>query len=297
MDKLNLMSSFVAVVEEGSFTAAANRLGKTKALVSTHISQLETLLQVRLIIRSTRSMQITGEGKSYYEQAKKILDDIVTLEAQLLHDSQSLVGRLRISAPTTFGELVLMPCIAELTSANPDLNIELLLNDRYVDLINEGFDVGLRIGNLADSSLIARSAGFTRLMLCASPAFIEHYGKPAAIQQLAELPCVFDTNYRHSGTWHFINDQHETEIRPNITARVNSALAAANMARTGRVIAYCPEFAIQSMLDSGELIRVLPDECNTRLPVSVIYPHRQHLSSKVTTFTQHFIDYWQRESA
>ncbi len=297
MDKLNLMSSFVAVAEEGSFTAAANRLGKTKALVSTHISQLETLLQVRLIIRSTRSMQITGEGKSYYEQAKKILDDIVTLEAQLLHDSQSLVGRLRISAPTTFGELVLMPCIAELTSANPDLNIELLLNDRYVDLINEGFDVGLRIGNLADSSLIARSAGFTRLMLCASPAFIEHYGKPAAIQQLAELPCVFDTNYRHSGTWHFINDQHETEVRPNITARVNSALAAANMARTGRVIAYCPEFAIQSMLDSGELISVLPDECNTRLPVSVIYPHRQHLSSKVTTFTQHFIDYWQRESA
>lgn len=296
MDKLNLMSTFVAVTEEGSFTAAAKRLGKTKALVSTHISQLEDLLNVRLLIRSTRSMQITSEGQSYYEQAKKILDDIVTLEAQLLQESQSLVGRLRISAPTTFGELVLMPCIAELTSANPELKIELLLNDRYVDLISEGFDVALRIGNLADSSLIARPAGFTQMILCASPAFIDHYGAPESIQQLTDLPCVFDTNLRHGGIWSFINKTQETEIRPNIIARVNSALAAAHMARTGRVIAYCPEFSVHTMLESGELISLLPEACHTRMPVNVIYPHRQHLSSRVTTFTQHFIDYWRRST-
>ncbi|WP_290701699.1 LysR family transcriptional regulator [Amphritea sp.] len=294
MDKLNLMTSFIAVAEEGSFTAAANRLGKTKALISTHISQLEDLLKVRLLIRSTRSMQITSEGQSYYEQAKKILDDIVTLEAQLLHESQSLVGRLRISAPTTFGELVLMPCIAELTSANPELKIELLLNDRFVDLISEGFDVALRIGNLADSSLIARPAGFTRMFLCASPEFIEHYGEPESIHQLAELPCVFDTNYRHAGSWSFTQDQREVEVRPHITARVNSALAAANMARTGRVITYCPEFAVHAMLEKGELISLLPHEYKSQIPVNVIYPHRQHLSTRVTIFTQYFIDYWHR---
>lgn len=294
MDKLNLMSTFVTVTEAGSFTAAANRLGKTKALVSTHISQLEDLLKVRLIIRSTRSMQITSEGQSYYEQAKKILDDIVNLEAQLLNESQSLVGRLRISAPTTFGELVLMPFIAELTSASPDLKVELQLNDRFVDLISEGFDVALRIGKLADSSLIARPAGFTRMILCASPAFIKHYGRPDSIQQLEDLPCVFDSNYRQAGSWSFLCDQREIDVKPRIIARVNSALAAAHMARTGRVIAYCPEFAVHSMLEKGELVTLLPQMCNTQIPVNVIYPHRQHLSSRVTTFTRHFIDYWNR---
>lgn len=296
MDKLNLMSTFVTVTEAGSFTAAANRLGKTKALVSTHISQLEALLKVRLIIRSTRSMQVTSEGYSYYEQAKKILDDIVNLEAQLLNESQSLVGRLRISAPTTFGELVLMPFIAELTSANPDLKIELQLNDRFVDLISEGFDVALRIGKLADSSLIAKPAGFTRMILCASPEFIAHYGRPDTIEQLADLPCVFDSNYRQAGSWGFLQDKQNVEIKPRIIARVNSALAAANMAFTGRVIAFCPEFAIHSMLEKGELVSLLPQVCNTQIPVNVIYPHRQHLSSRVTTFTQQFIAYWNRQT-
>lgn len=297
MDKLNLMSTYVTVVEAGSFTAAAKRLGKTKALVSTHIAQLENVLKVRLIIRSTRSMQITSEGNRYYDQARKILDDIVNLESQLLRESQSLVGQLRISAPTTFGELVLMPFIAELTSANPELKIELQLNDRFVDLIGEGFDAALRVGNLADSSLIARSAGSTQMSLCASPDFIDYYGQPDSIRQLENLPCVFDTNYRQSGSWSFMQDTQKIEIRPQIIARVNSALAAAKMASTGRVIAFCPEFAIQTMLENGELVRLLPQLCNTPIPINVIYPHRQHLSNRVTTFTQQFIAYWNRRNA
>jgi len=297
MDKLNLMSTFVTVAEAGSFTAAAKRLGKTKALVSTHIAQLENLLKVRLIIRSTRSMQITSEGNSYYHQARKILDDITHLESQLLHQSQSLAGRLRISAPTTFGELVLMPFIAELTTANPELQIELQLNDRYVDLISEGYDAALRVGNLADSSLIARRAGFTQMILCASPEFVKHYGQPDSLGQLEGLPCVFDTNDRQGGNWSFVQEQQKIEIRPKIVAWVNSALAAAKMASTGRVMALCPEFAIHTMLQTGELIRLLPQVNNTPIPINVIYPHRQHLSNRVTTFTQQFMAYWNRQNA
>ncbi|WP_370280614.1 LysR family transcriptional regulator [Pontibacterium sp.] len=178
MDKLNLMTSFIAVAEEGTYTAAGKRLGKTTPLISTHISQLEELLDVRLITRSTRSMQLTPTGQSYYEEAKKVLDDIATLEARVRKENQNLVGRLRISAPVTFGEQVLMPFIAKMVEANPQLNVELMFNDRYVDIVAEGFDTAIRIGQLEDSALIARRIGSIRMLLCASPTFIERYGMP-----------------------------------------------------------------------------------------------------------------------
>ncbi|GGK76614.1 LysR family transcriptional regulator [Amphritea balenae] len=294
MDKLNLMTSFIAVAEAGSFTAAARQLGKTKALVSTHVSQLEEWLKVRLIIRSTRSMMLTPEGQSYYEQAKKILDDVASLEADLLYKNQSLVGRLRISAPTTFGELVLMPFIAQMTADNPELNIDLMLNDRYVDLIGEGFDMGIRIGKLEDSSLIARSAGDRKMTLCATAGFIDRFGLPEQLEQLSEMPCVFDSNFREGAGWSFHRDDQEVEVKPRFVARVNSALAAANMARTGAVIANCPDFAVQSLIEQGELIPLFEEHPQRPIPVNIIYPHRQHLSTKVKTFTDGLINYLAR---
>ncbi|BBB27590.1 LysR family transcriptional regulator [Amphritea japonica] len=291
MDKLNLMTSFIAVVEEGSFTAGAHQLGKTKALLSTHVSQLEAWLKVRLIIRSTRSMQLTPEGKIYYEQAKKILDDIATLEAELLYKNQSLVGRLRISAPTTFGEIVLMPFVARMITDHPELNIDLVLNDRYVDLIGDGYDMAIRIGELQDSSLIARPAGFRKLLLCAAPAFLDRYGLPEKLQQLESMLGVFDSNLREGACWSFQQGDRNIEIKPIFITRVNSALAAANMARTGTVLAQCPDFAVQGMLQRGELIPLFEEYSQQALPVSIVYPHRQHLSTKVKFFSDGLIKY------
>ncbi len=291
MDKLNLMTSYIAVAEQGSFTAAARQLGKTKALLSTHVSQLEEWLKVRLITRSTRSMKLTPEGQSYYEQAKKIIDDIATLEAELQHQNRTLVGRLRIAAPTTFGELVLMPYIAQMLTDNPELTIELVLNDRFTDLIAEGFDLGIRIGQMDDSNLIARSAGSLQMMLCASPDYLKRYGTPHQLTQLNKLPCVFDSNHRAGASWRFQTDDGLIEVRPTFVVRVNSALAAANMARSGTVIAYCPDFAVNGMLQTGELVPVLADLCHKQIPVNIIYPHRQHLSAKVKAFADGLIDY------
>ena len=294
MDKLNLMSSFIAVAEEGTYTAAAKRLGKTKALISTHVSQLEGLLDVRLITRSTRSMQLTPTGQSYYEEAKKVLDDIATLEAQVRQEHQTLVGRLRISAPATFGELVMMPFIAQITSQNPQLNVELMLNDRYVDIVAEGFDAAIRIGHLEDSTLIARPIGNITMQLCAAPSFLEQHGRPASPDDLNTLPCVFDTNYRQANRWNFIHAGQEFDIKPSIIARVNSALAAANMAKTGAAITYAPDFAVQDSLNSGQLISLLEENCLTAIPINMIYPHRKHLSAKVTAFIEQFSTYVQQ---
>lgn len=296
MDKLNLMSSFIAVAEEGTYTAAAKRLGKTKALISTHVSQLEGLLDVRLITRSTRSMQLTPTGQSYYEEAKKVLDDIATLEAQVRQEHQTLVGRLRISAPATFGELVMMPFIAQITSQNPQLNVELMLNDRYVDIVAEGFDAAIRIGHLEDSTLIARPVGNITMRLCAAPEFIKQHGMPASPDDLCNLPCVFDTNYRQANRWGFTHAGRALDVKPKIIARVNSALAAANMAKTGAAITYAPDFAVQDSLANGRLISLLEECCLTEIPINMIYPHRKHLSAKVTAFIEQFSAYVQQRN-
>lgn len=296
MDKLNLMTSFIAVAEEGTYTAAAKRLGKTKALISTHVSQLEGLLDVRLITRSTRSMQLTPTGQSYYEEAKKVLDDIATLEAQVRQEHQTLVGRLRISAPATFGELVMMPFIAQITSQNPQLNVELMLNDRYVDIVAEGFDAAIRIGHLEDSTLIARPVGNITMRLCAAPEFLEQHGMPTSPDDLCNLPCVFDTNYRQANRWGFTHAGRALDVKPNIIARVNSALAAANMAKTGAAITYAPDFAVEESLMSGRLISLFEECCLTEIPINMIYPHRKHLSAKVTAFIEQFSAYVQQRN-
>lgn len=285
MDKLNLMSSFIAVVEEGNFTSAAKRIGKTTALVSTHISQLEENLGVRLVTRSTRSIKLTSTGLGYYEEAKRVLDDIYTLEAKVRQEHQSLIGEIRITAPTTFGELVLAPLFAELIEGNPQLQIELSLNDRFVDIVAEGFDMAIRIGKLEDSALIARQINSTKMVCYASPAFLKKHGHPQTPEDLHHLPCIFDTNNRKS-SWSFSKGEKTYTIKPNSIMKVNSAVAAGRLATTGLGICSSPHFAVKDALKSGELVTVLDDYSQVEIPISVIYSHRKHLSAKVSTFLE-----------
>lgn len=293
MDKLNLMTSFVAVVEEGSFTAAAKRLGKTTALISTHVTQLEESLGVRLVTRSTRSLKLTSTGQGYYAEAKRLLDDFASLEAKVRQEHDSLIGDLRVSAPTTFGEIVLVPLIAELIANNPNLNVELSLNDRFVDIISEGFDLAVRIGYLEDSSLVARKVGLSKLRLCASPAFIQQHGGLSHPEQLQNLPCVLDTNLRTNNIWLLSDGEQEFKVKPKVMMKVNSAIAAAQIAKRGLAISYSPEFAIKDDLAAGHLIPILDTYCQSAVPISVLYTHRKHLSARVSAFvemiSQHFL--------
>ncbi len=281
MDKLNLMASFIAVVEEGNFTAAARRIGKTTALVSTHISQLEENLDVQLVTRTTRSIKLTSTGLNYYEEAKRVLDDIASLEAKVRQEHESLVGEIRITAPTTFGELVLAPLFADMIKNHPQLQIDLSLNDRFVDIVAEGFDMAIRIGQLEDSALIARKISTTKMVLCASPAFIEKHGQPESPVDLQKLPCIFDTNNRYN-YWSFKDGKKILNIKPNSIMKVNSAVAAGKLACAGLGICSSPQFAVQDALDRGNLVIVLDEFNPTEIPINVIYSHRKHLSAKVS---------------
>jgi DNA-binding transcriptional LysR family regulator len=281
MDKLNLMSSFIAVVEEGNFTAAARRIGKTTALVSTHISQLEENLDVRLVTRSTRSIKLTSTGLSYYEEAKRVLDDIASLEAKVRQEHESLVGEIRITAPTTFGELVLAPLFADMITNNPQLKIDLSLNDRFVDIVAEGFDMAIRIGQLEDSAMIARKISMTKMVLCASPEYLAKHGHPKHPEDLQKMPCIFDTNNRNN-YWSFKDGKQDLNIKPNSIMKVNSAVAAGKLASLGLGICSSPQFAVQDKLDAGALVTVLDDFNHTEIPINAIYSHRRHLSAKVT---------------
>jgi DNA-binding transcriptional LysR family regulator len=299
------MEAFITVFEEGSYTAAAKRLGRTKAMVSTQVSQLEAHLQIRLMTRSTRSIQATAMGRTYYEQAKLLLEDLDNLESQLTQSSQNVAGKLRIAVPTTYGEQVVMPFVAKLIETYPELEIDILLSDRYVDLINEGVDAAIRIGRLEDSSLIANHIGKVNMMLCASQAFLENYPTPKQFSDLSNLPCVLDDNSRENH-WSFeaIENQDAMEgnntkgkiesrvkITPNYKVRVNSASAAVQLARHGKLICYTPAFAAQDLINQGLLVPILAKAHQTHFPIQIVYPHRKHTSARLTQFIAEFKAY------
>ena len=304
------MEAFITVFEEGSYTAAAKRLGRTKAMVSTQVFQLESHLQIRLMTRSTRSIQATAMGRTYYEQAKLLLEDLDNLESQLTQSSQNVAGKLRIAVPTTYGEQVVMPFVAKLIETYPELEIDILLSDRYVDLINEGVDAAIRIGRLEDSSLIASHIGKVNMMLCASQAFLESYPTPRQFSDLSDLPCVLDDNSREN-YWSFeaIENQDAMEginskgkstkgklesrvkVTPNYKVRVNSASAAVQLARHGKLICYTPAFAAQDLINQGLLVPILAKAHQTHFPIQIVYPHRKHTSARLTQFIAEFKAY------
>ncbi len=286
MDKLNLMNSFVYVAEKGSYTAAAQHLGKTKALMSTHVSQLENTLEVRLIHRSTRGLQLTDAGRAYYEQAKRILDDISMVEVGLRSDQQQVAGRLRISAPTTFGECVLMPFVAQFIEQHPDLHIDVVLNDRFVDLVSEGYDLAIRIGHLQDSDLIAVSVGHMTLKVCASPAFIEQHGLPSHPHQLSALPAVFDSNHKGPKLRQCFKDGETLSFPFQAAISVNNALASATLAVHANVFTISPDFAVDPYIRNNKLVQLLPDYDFGAYPVNAVYSHRKYLQQKVNVFNQ-----------
>lgn len=276
-----MMRAYIAVYEQGSMTKAARILGKTKALVSTHITRLEDLLETRLITRSTRSLHFTQAGKTYYLQSKQIIDNITSLEASLKQRETELVGRLRISAPTTYGEQKLIPVLAKMMTQHPQLNLDIVLTDRYVDLVEEGFDAAIRIGHLPDSTLIAIKVGEVNMCCCASAQALDRIKSPQHPQELSELPCIHDTNSNQGRQWLFYenNSPLKVKLSPLITA--NGAAAAANLAKHHVGFCYVPDFAVESFIKTNRLYSVLESYLPPPLPINLIFTHRQYLSHKV----------------
>ncbi|MDD2867138.1 LysR family transcriptional regulator [Neomegalonema sp.] len=284
MDNLQTMRAFAAVVEAGSFTAAAEQLRLTKGVVSKQVSQLEGRLGVRLLNRTTRSVSLTEFGQAYYERVARILTDIEDLESAAQERQTEPRGRLRLTAPQVFGDMFVAPVVRRYLELYPETTVELILADRFVSLVEEGFDLAVRIAEPPDSSLIARKIRPVRHVTCASPAYLGRRGTPHQPRDLRDHDCVIDLNGRTPRTWRYRANGEPLTVNVNGRAAVNSAAAARGMALEGLGIALIPDFIVAADLAAGSLVELFAENHAYDSAVYTIYPHARHLAPKVRRF-------------
>ena len=285
MDTLDGMKTIVAVVETGSFTAASERQGLSKALVSKYVGEVENRLGVRLFNRSTRRLALTEEGQRYYDQVIPLLEEFEALVDNVTGEQSTPRGLLRVSVPQTFGEMTLSPLIPKFLDANPEMSIDLQLSDRKIDMLEEGIDVVIRIGGVDDSSLIARRIRTLPLLLCASPAYIERHGEPENAQHISQHHCIIDSNFRIGKQWPIVSPDGQTDlIEVSSKIAVNSPRAVKAITMAGGGIGMIPRFIVESEIEQGLLQEILPGYHTLEFGLFAIYPHRRYLSKKVRCF-------------
>ncbi|WP_024871998.1 LysR family transcriptional regulator [Tolumonas lignilytica] len=288
MDHLRNLSALIAVVECGSFVAAAQRMHSSKAAVSRYIQELETYLGVRLLQRSTRRIALTEAGRDYYQRTKQILVDLDDANSAVGANNASLVGNIRVNAPLTFGTRYLAPLWAEFMERHPSITLDIELNDRRVDLLEEGFDLAIRIGNLADSSLVSRRLSNSHAVLCASPAYLEKYGTPTTPEELAQHQAISYSYLPTGDIWHFYSAK-QGERAINIKARMhtNNGDTIRAVVLAGQGIALQPIFQVGPDIQEGKLVTFMTEWAGPSFGIHAVYPSRKHLSLKVKTL----IDY------
>ena len=294
MDTLTRMQAFVQVVEAGGFSAAARRAGKSKALLSKYVRDLEDELGVRLLNRTTRQLSPTEVGIAYHREAVEILQRLDDLSASVRDRAGEARGHLRVSAPRSFGDAELGGAVLEFMGQHPDITVDLRLDDRFVDLVEEGFDVAIRVSEPLDSSLIARRLATFRVVCCAAPSWIEKHGRPKVPNDLLGLPAIADTNARNWSHWPFLVDGERQVVNVAPRMNVNSPQVVAEAADAGLGVARVPLFAVRKAIDEGHL-EILLEEFEIRsLAVNAVYPHRRHLSGKVRAFVDFLVGWFER---
>ena len=282
MDRLDSDRMFLAVIETGSFTAAAEKLGTRSGQASKMISRLETELGVRLLNRTTRSLAPTEAGRAYYDRLKPLVDELDTLDLDIRNISQSPRGRLRLTAPLTFGTRELAPALNAFAGLYPDIELDVTFSDRVVNVVDEGFDLAVRVGRPGDSSLIIRRLCAVRIVVVGARSYLEQHDAPKSPSDLAEHACIIDTNFREPTRWPFKGETGEVEMA-SVDGRIrySNAEACVQAAELGLGLACVPAFVAGESLRSGRLIRLLPSFEPDPYDVHVLYPHSRHLAAKV----------------
>ncbi len=292
MDKLSSMKVFIQVARLNSFSAAAQTLGISKAMVSKHISRLEDELDVQLLNRTTRSLSLTEVGTVYRDRIKEILNDIEETELSVSQLSSEPRGTLRIMAPTSFGSFHLSRLVAEYLKIHSHVSIEMILTERAPDLVEEGLDIAIRIGNLGDSSLFARKIADARMIVCGSASYLEKHGIPKTPEELLSHNCL--THTTHTGeAWTFRKDQHTFRVDVQGTVKSNAADALRIAAIQGCGLIHLPIYMLTKDLKTGRLIAVLKEFEGPKRPIHAVYLHRMHLSAKVRTFVDYLYNEYQ----
>jgi DNA-binding transcriptional LysR family regulator len=281
VDKVQLddMRIFVATVDAHNFTAAANRLSLSKQFVSRRVMALEEALGVQLLIRNTRKLAVTDLGQEFYERAKRILSEVSEAEQAMSRQRAAPHGLLRVSAPMSFGMMHLSPLVAMFLREYNDVRFDMELSDRTVDVIGEGFDMAIRIGTLADSTLVARKLVDIRMVACCSPGYLRRRGTPAAPADLARHSCLL---YGHGGavSWDFVVDGTVKSVEVHGPLRANNGDLIRDAAVAGLGIVRLPDFIVADALRGGQLVPVLDTFAPVATSVYAVYP--QHRQSSVT---------------
>jgi DNA-binding transcriptional LysR family regulator len=290
---LNEILVFMAVADEGSFIGGGNALGLTRSAAGKAITRLEDRLGVRLLNRTTRALSLTDEGRVFYERSQQILTAVDDAESSVMQGPGRPRGVLRITMPDAYGRLVILPLLQRYMQAWPDLQVDASFTDRATDIVEEGFDLAIRIGDAPpDTRLVARTISQCRTVLCAAPAYIAAHGALNSVDDLAQHQCLIFTNRNRRYAWRFLgSDGSWVKAHTRSRMRVDSGEAIRDAAVAGLGIAYLPRFLVDNHLAGGRLVQVLPALKLEQLNLVAIYPSRRLLEPRV----RQFIDLMVRE--
>jgi DNA-binding transcriptional LysR family regulator len=295
MDRFLEMQVFNAVVEEGSFVKASDSLHLSKAAVSRHVQDLEARLGVRLIQRTTRRLSLTSEGQVFFARSTALIEDVLNAELEVASRSQRASGLLRINVPVSFGVSHLAPVWGQFRDLHPDVKLDITLTDRLVDLVEEGFDLAVRIGQLESSSLVSRIIAKSRLVLCASPDYLALHGQPKTPKELINHAVIAYSYATQKDDWLLLGPEGSLLAKTQPVVHANSGETCKAIALSSQGIIMQPLFIVAEELKAGRLMPVLPQYQGAELGIYVVYPSRQHLSTKVRALvdflSQHFANH------
>lgn len=292
MDTIDGMRTFVAVAAEQSFTAGARRMGISTKLASKYVQQLESRLGAQLFSRTTRSVRLTDTGRAYLERCLPLLDQFDELEGLVQVRQSELAGSIRLSAPTGFGSSALPAALAGFQVAHPKVRIDLQLSDKLVSLIDDGFDLAVRFGQLQDSNFIARRLLNMRLVVVASPDYLQRVGEPRHPAELSTHNCLVQDISSAEDLWDFSVENSKVQVRVKGAFRANSPRAIAHMAAQGLGIGRCPEYVVVPFLKSGELQVLFEQHEAVILTLQALYPQSRHLTARIRALIDHLVDYF-----
>jgi len=297
MDRLSILQTFVAVAETGSFTEAAGRLGLSRAMTSRHVQALEDRLGVKLLQRTTRRVSTTQAGAAYLERARRLLAEFDEAEHEVRGERASPRGTLRVNVPVTFGRLHVAAALPSFLDRYPDLAVELTANDRVVDLIEEGYDVAVRIGRLPDSTLVARRIGTIAVRLAASPGYLAAHGTPKEPEDLSRHNWLGYTYSAVPGAPRLVHDDgREATPRVGGSLVANNGDIIAEAAAGGAGIVLQPDFILAPYLADGRLVTLLPGWRGPELGIHAVHHQSRYVAAKVRAFVDH-LEAWFRSGA
>ncbi|KAB8042280.1 LysR family transcriptional regulator [Janthinobacterium aquaticum] len=295
LGNINDIATFVAVSKAGGYTAATAQTGLTRSAIGKSIVRLEERLHVRLFNRTPRSFSLTDDGRAFYARCLLILEELEEAESMMATRSEAHTGLLRISLPLVLGQLYVMPIVERFLQQWPELRTEVAFSDRLVDLIDEGFDVALRIGEPKyDSSLISKTIASEAMLTCAAPAYLAAAGPIATPDDLHAHQCLFFASAGRSLPWAFQRDEQKISFSKAARLQADSADVLCRAAVNGMGIVHLPAYLMREAIATGQLHVLLPDYQTARHPIRIVYPVRKHLSPKVRLFIDFLAGAWQR---